>query len=122
MTSLPPPIVIPRPQIGVVSSYVKRSVRLEILNSTERIPREYGRQEFRPEVVALAWTCQDDSPDWTLIRAEVMGSVWKTDGTAGRVPACREYTGGGRRISDAPDWLIDLVLRHGPFGTVGARK
>lgn len=115
MTTASPHSVIQTPQIGATSRYQKRAVRLEIVGSTERIRREYGKQEFRPEVVRLAWENTDDSPDWKLTLAEIAGSVWKSDGTPGLVPASRTYTGFGRPISEAPAWLVELVLGYGPF-------
>lgn len=115
MTTASPHRVIAAPQSEVTSSLVRRSVWLSIEGDGIRVPNKYGRSEFRPESVILGWTNRDDSPDWKLVTAEVAGTVWKKDGTVGLVTTRRDFAG---QIADAPDWLISLVLAHGPFAQV----
>lgn len=96
---------------------MKRTVRLGIEDSSARVPARFGKTEFRPEQLILEWANRDDAPDWALIRADVVGTVWKKDGGVGKVPAHRDFASNGDQFSrDAPGWLIELVLRYGPFG------
>lgn len=116
MTTTSPPRVTPTPQIGAKSSFTKRAVWLEITGPDDlRVSRSYGTQEFRPKAVQLEWSNDDDSPDWKLTCAQVIGRVLRQDGTVGKVPASRNFAAPGDRVSDAPDWLIKLCLDHGPF-------
>lgn len=113
MTTTSPPSVTGAPLIGALTSYVKRTVRARIEDSTERV--RSGAAVFRPEAVALVWL-RDGGQPCRLTRAELFGHRWKSDGTVGKTTARRDFAGagGGQPVADAPAWLTELVERHGP--------
>ena len=95
------------------------TVSMKLEGADEPIVTAYGStNQTCPENLFIRWQYQREHGTWELTQVRVTGHNIRKDGSLGERIGGRDYEVGGALVSDAPDWLRELVTEYAPTGSL----